>query len=404
MRGFTEPVRHAVVGLGGAGRGHARATAASHFGILVAVADPDAEARRWAEQRFGVPTFENHQKLLEWGMADSVSLAIPHHPKDAAAFDCIEMGLHVLVEKPLAIRIGTARRLVEAADRRGVWLSVGHQYRTFGAPQTIKRVLDDGSLGAVADVLWTWHQFRPDAYFERQPWLRSPAEAGGGLLALQLAHDLDLLVWLFGSPRSVTAVLRDALHRQATEDAAAAIIEFDSGPCVTLQASINRPPAHVVRHVVGDRGMLVLPAVEGLVSDADEDIRLGLFDPPLTAARRILDGTHAQPAIRWERAKKVPALGSEPRWKRPRRVWRRLGLYRPRPGRAALLDSFFRSVRTGSEPLVSGRSALPSVELRNAMVVSSVEGRTVDMPLDADEVDRVYDQLEQPESINREEP
>jgi predicted dehydrogenase len=320
---------------------------------------------------------------------------MPHRTKDAAALECIEAGLHVFVEKPLAVRVGTARALIEAADRRGVHLAVGHQYRTFRTPQTIKRTLASGRLGPVMEVLWTWHQFRTDRYFDQKPWIGALAESGGGALVLQLAHDLDLLVWLLGPPARVSALLSDSLHGRDGEDAVSAIIEFTQGATVTFQASINRPQSHVIRHIIGERAMLVVPSVAGLVSDEPEDLVLGIFEPPLPQALGKLEGSHAQPEVRWKRVRTKRPLGAEPGWKRPRRLWRRLDAYQNRPGPAAVLDSFFREIRGGEESLATGRSALPSVELRNAMVLSSVEGRRVELPLDAAEIDRLYDLIEQ---------
>ena len=391
----AEKVRHAIVGVGAIGRVHARSTASSPFAELVAVVDPDAVARDWARQRLGVRGFDNHHDLIEARLVDAVSVATPHRMKDRITLECIEAGLHVYTEKPLAIRIGTARQLVEAANRKGVRLTVGHQYRTFRTSQTIKRLIARGDLGPVRDVLWTWHQFRPARYFDEKTWRRNSSDAGGGLLVLQLAHDLDLLAWLLGRATSVSALLRDGMHGLGSEDLVSAVIEFDGGAIVTLQASINRPPAHVVRHIIGNRAMLVLPSVNSIISDERDEIWLGRFEPALDVALRQLRSSHDQPQIRWERVPPVPALGEEPGWKRPRRLWRAFGAYRHRPGVSALLDSFFLDVLGRGVSLVPAQSALPSVEIRNAMVLSAAMGARVALPIDEEEVDRVYAGIEQ---------
>lgn len=391
----TDPVRHAVIGLGRVGRRHAQAIATSRFGELVAVVDPDSEARAWAVDRYGVRAFPTYIDLLGAGLVESVTLAIPHRLKDRAALECVEAGLHVYVEKPLAILVGTARRLVAAAEESNVSLTVGHQYRTFRTPQTIKRLIDSETLGQLDEVLWTWHQFRTDLYFEGKPWQQSWAEAGGGLLALQLAHDLDLLAWLMGPPSRVTALLRDHLHGRGIEDSASAILEFESGAVATVQASVNRPTAHILRHIVGDRAMLVIPDARSIVSDEPEELLLGRFDLPLRNALGELRESHAQPGIHWEQLSQLPQLGAEPKWKRPRKVWRKLGMYSNRRGKAAVVDSFFQEIRGRGKSLVPASSALASVELRNAMVLSSLESRSIELPLDGEEVKRVYDRIEQ---------
>lgn len=375
----SDPVRHAVIGLGGFGSEHARATHTSKFGDLIAVVDSDPEARRRITDSYPATHFRDHQSLIEAGTAESVSIALPHSVKDDVARDCLAAGLHVYVEKPLALRATTARQLVAMADSAGVRFSVGHQYRTFRGYRTIERLLRSGAVGEVHQILWTWHQFRSDAYFERTPWLDDWDRSGGGLLPLQLAHDLDLICWLFGSPLRVGAFVGETLHHRGVEDLATAFVEFRSGAVATLQASLNRPGSYVVRQIVGDRGMIVVPASLSMTTDHNDGILFGRFEHPLTEAVRYPDG-HSQPTVEWETVVLSRAQGEEAPWKRPRRVWRRLGLSRARRGMEATLDSFFRSIRDRGELLVDARSAIPGVELREAMIVSAATGGIVDIP------------------------
>lgn len=262
--------------------------------------------------------------------------------------------------------------------------------------QTLKALLEEETLGELHQVLWTWHFFQPNDYFESKPWKKKWTESGGGLVALQLTHDLDLLCWLLGPARRVGALLSDQLHGQGVEDSASAIIEFEQGVVVTVQASYNRPWESVVRQVVGERGMVVIQGARSLTYDRGEDIRLGLFEPPPrsivgSAPSQVDDPPASQPRVNWRTVPSRPAIGQVAWWKRPSRVWKKLGLYRERREYFATIDNFFGAIRSREPLLISGRSALPEVMLRNAIVLSAVTGRFVEVPSDMEECRAAYD-------------
>lgn len=384
----SNPVRHAVIGFGHFGSVHAQAADTSRKGALVAVVDSAAPRRAEAGRRFAVPTFSSHRELISSGIAESVSIALPHRLKDEVAAECLRSGLHAYVEKPLAIRHDTARSLVESAEDRGLQLTVGHQYRTFAGPRTLKKALEDEIIGDVQQVLWTWHDFMP-AYIREPSWHSRWDTAGGGLLALQLAHDLDLLCWLFGGAKRVSATIANKQYGLEVEDLAAAVVEFESGAVAVLQASFNRPGVQVVRQIAGDRGLISLQATRSLTYDRGEDIRVGIYERPLISAPQAPPGLQLH--VDWQPLTLLPAIGQEKRWKRPRRIWRKLGLYQQRRGMWAVLDSLFAVIRGQGELLVSARSALPGVALRNAMVVSAVSGKFENIPVDKERVRSAYE-------------
>lgn len=384
----SNPVRHAVIGFGRFGPHHAQATVTSRKGNLVAVVDIDPERCVEAGRRFGVPTFSNHGDLISSGLAESVSIALPHHLKDQVAADCLHSGLHAYVEKPLAIRHDTASSLVRSAEVGGLQLAVGHQYRTFAGPQTLKRAIEDGLIGDIHQVLWMWHDFKP-TYIREPAWHAHWETAGGGLLALQLTHDLDLLCWLFGPAKRVGASIANEQYGLEVEDLAAAVIQFESGAIAVLQASFNRPGALVVRQIAGDRGLIALQAARSLSYDRGEDVLIGIYERPLGTAEQADPGSQLPVDMRPLPTR--PAIGQEKRWKRPGRVWRKLGLYQERRDISAILDSLFDAIRGRGELLVTAKSALPEVLLRNAMVVSAVSGRFESIPVDMDRVRSAYD-------------
>ncbi|MBI4567967.1 MAG: Gfo/Idh/MocA family oxidoreductase, partial [Planctomycetes bacterium] len=118
------PLRVAVVGVGHLGRHHLRKYAAVEGVRLVAAVDPSPAAREWAVKNASVPATESLGDII--GRVDAVTVATPtaHHLE--VALPLIEAGIHVLVEKPITTTVAEARRLIEAARRRGVVLQIGH--------------------------------------------------------------------------------------------------------------------------------------------------------------------------------------------------------------------------------------------------------------------------------------
>jgi predicted dehydrogenase len=120
-------LRCAVIGAGYLGRFHAQKYAGLADCELVGVADPAPEARERLRTELGVPGFADHHELL--GRVDAVSIATPTGLHHAVARDFLEVGAHVLVEKPITATADEARELIAIAGRRGLVLQVGHLER-----------------------------------------------------------------------------------------------------------------------------------------------------------------------------------------------------------------------------------------------------------------------------------
>ncbi|HSJ28542.1 MAG TPA: Gfo/Idh/MocA family oxidoreductase [Acidimicrobiia bacterium] len=218
-----DEVRIAVVGVGLIGRRHVAAIGAASGVRLAALVDPASPARSLGDE-LGVPWFPDLGELPE-GLADGVILATPNAMHVDGGLACIARGLPVLIEKPLAIDVSGARRLVEAAAAAGVQLLVGHHRRHNPIVATAKEVIESGEIGRVVSVQGMFWLRKPDDYFE-VAWRREP---GAGPVLLNLIHDIDLLRHLVGEIVSVQAVASNGVRGNSVEDAAAAIFEFESG-------------------------------------------------------------------------------------------------------------------------------------------------------------------------------
>lgn len=194
----------AIIGCGDVSVVHAEALEALEITRLIAVVDTDPQARRHAEQRWGVPGFATTAELLESCAPDVVHICTPHDQHVGPALEALAAGVHVLLEKPIAHTAAEARRLVEAAERSTARIGVCLQNRYNATAQAAHEILAAGELGEVlgasASVVWT----RPAGYYRSKPWRGRWRHAGGGLLINQALHTIDLLHWLVGEVEDVS--------------------------------------------------------------------------------------------------------------------------------------------------------------------------------------------------------
>lgn len=222
--------RIAVVGAGLVGRRHIDALRVAQGVSLSAIVDPDPDSATLAPE---VPHFDDLPALLAAGIADGVYLATPNRLHLAGGLACLEAGLPVLVEKPLADNLDDARTLVTVAERTGTPLAVGHHRRHNPLIAKAKALMLDGALGPVAAVQGSAMLRKPEDYFA-PAWRREP---GAGPILVNLIHDVDLLAWLCGPIEAVQCMASNALRGFANEDTAAITLRFASGAVGTIAVS-----------------------------------------------------------------------------------------------------------------------------------------------------------------------
>ena len=364
-------LRHAVVGVKGVGRGHLRSIRQVPDAELVAVCDLDREAVEGVARELGVRPFTDYRALLSAGGIDAVSLCVPHSLHAPMTLDALDAGLHVLVEKPIANTVAEADRVVEKARVRGLTVATGHQYRTYKAARTMKRLIADGEIGTITRVLWTWLELRPESYYARDVWRCTWKGAGGGVLMNQTSHDLDLICWLVGDPVEVSGMIGNWGHAAEIEDFVCATVRFANDALGSIQLSTLTPRGLSLRQISGDRGTLDIRDVKSLASDSEDEIRLGRHSPPVRSCIQNAGAITAQAETRWETVPYAPGEG----------------------GQAALVRDFVSAVQNGHDPMVPPEEARRVVELINAVVLSSFTRRTVRLPVDREEYETLFRRL-----------
>jgi len=234
-RAGTKSERRLRIGVAGLGRAFTLmlpTLAADPRVELCAAADPRAEATRQFAADFRAPTYPSVEALCADPGVDVIYVATPHRDHAAHAILATAHGKHVLVEKPMAFTLEECGRMIDAAERAGVFLIVGHSH-SFDRPILRARELiasgDFGALRMINAQYYTDFLYRPRRQDELDTTL------GGGVLYSQCAHQVDIVRLLGGGlVQSVRAHAGAWDAARPTEGAYAALLTFGDGTFASL--------------------------------------------------------------------------------------------------------------------------------------------------------------------------
>jgi predicted dehydrogenase len=170
-----------------------------------------------------------------------------------------QQGLHVLVEKPIAVSSEQSATLIAACEKANVKLGVIFQDRFKPEIRRLRNLLREGTLGRIllADARMKW--YRPPDYYSQSRWRGTWRMDGGGALINQGSHTVDLLLSLLGDVTRVQAKTATLLHSIETEDTAVALLEFTGGALATLLATTAAYPGYSRRiEITGTEGTVIL--------------------------------------------------------------------------------------------------------------------------------------------------
>ncbi|MBF0809713.1 Gfo/Idh/MocA family oxidoreductase [Staphylococcus xylosus] len=216
-----------VVGLGDISQIHIHAIQKNPKAQLIAVCDEDMTLKN----KVPYSNFYNDlNSMLDSETLDCVHICLPHHLHVSATTTCVERGVHVLQEKPLAVNAKEGLELV-TLQRQFPEIKIGicFQNRYNDTFQTLNRIVRSGQYGEVIGVkgLVTW--FRPESYYAEKPWRGQMDYAGGGVLINQSIHTLDLMQLLCGNIASIKGTVSQLLDYDIeVEDTASAHIKFEN--------------------------------------------------------------------------------------------------------------------------------------------------------------------------------
>lgn len=225
-------VRIAVAGAGVMGVRHIEAIRSCHEAELAGIVDPSGSAAAFAE-RENIPCFASLEDAFSAASLDAVILATPNQHHVEGGLQCVEAGVPLLVEKPLATDLAGALQLVERAEALNVSLLTGHHRRHNPLVQAAKARIEAGDLGRIVGAHGMFWAMKPDEYFDVS-WRR---QKGAGPVYLNFIHDIDLMRHLVGEVASVQAIETNAIRGNEVEDAAGMLMTFDNGAIGTFTVS-----------------------------------------------------------------------------------------------------------------------------------------------------------------------
>ena len=352
-------LRYGLIGAGVVAGMHLEAIAALDV-ELVGIAALDRDAAEARGREYGCRAFGESDKLLAEGL-DVVVVGTPHPSHAELTIAALETGAHVLCEKPLAPEAREADEMINAADNAGRLLGVCFQQRFRPVIAAAHRLVGDGRIGALVRASIVDPLYRPNAYYRAAGWRGTWKGEGGGVLMNQAPHTLDLLCHLAGPPETVWGVAQRRAQPMEAEDTATALLSFAGGAVGTLAVSTLEPGLQRIE-LVGDCGRIEIVG-ESLVFER--------FEPPISQHLTSASEMFAAPVCVAEPVELPPGRGDH----------------------LAVHADFAAAVREGREPRVPAREALCSLELANAIVLSTHEKCAVALPVDRNKYAKLLAEL-----------
>ena len=360
-------VRLGVIGCGGMAQNHMEYFSKVRGLEFVAACDVDAGALDRVRTKYGIRAFADGFDLIRSGEVDAILIATPHwfHPEYALAG--FEAGVHVLVEKPVAVTAKQAEQVNRAyteASHTGLVYSAMFSLRTRAEWRFVKRMLEQDRIGDLMRVSWTittW--FRTQAYYDSGGWRATWKGEGGGVLINQCPHQLDLFYWFVGMPKRVQAIAGLGKHHNIeVEDEVVAMMEFANGAVGTFITSTGEAPGVNRLEIVGDKGTLVV---------GDGGITL------------IENGIPAREFC----------ATSTGRFDRPERTNYAIEPGGKNPDHQGITENFVNAILHGEKLIAPATEGIHGLELGNAMLMAGITRKAVKIPTDREAYDELIREL-----------
>ena len=350
-------VRIGVIGLGNMGNFHIEYLAGNEIpgAELKAVCDVDPAQLARAKSRVGegVEAYGDADDLLRSNGIDAVIIATPHYDHPPLAIKAFGHGLHVLCEKPAGVYTRQVREMNAAAEKSGLVFGLMFNQRTLGEHRKLKELVDSGELGELRRtnyIITSW--FRAQSYYDSGGWRATWAGEGGGVLANQCPHNLDLWQWICGMPVRIRAFCGfGKYHDIEVEDDVTAYAEYENGATGVFITTTGESPGTNRMEITGDNGKVVME--EGRITFWRNRTPANIFN-------REWKGGFGSPET-WKCEIPFRAGGEEHR---------------------GITKDWVRAIREETPLIAPGVEGIQGVELANAMLLSAWTDGWVDIPVD----------------------
>ena len=346
-------VRIGVVGLGNMGSIH---ISNIEKGLvsgarLAAVCDVVPEKMKRFDGKY--KCYTDSRELIRSGEVDMVMVETPHYSHTTIGADALSCGVHTLVEKPISVHKADCLRLIAAHKDKKVLFGAMFNQRTDPHYTKLREIISKGMLGEITRVNWIITNWvRTQSYYDGGGWRATWKGEGGGVLMNQCPHQLDLMQWLFGMPASVRAFCDfGKWHDIEVEDNVTAYLKYPNGATGVFITTTGEAPGTNRLEVCGENGKIVIE------------------DGKITWTRNVTG------QLEFLRT-------CEDSFSRPD-TWT-IDIPAPNNGKqhVGILQNFVDAILKGTPLIAPAEEGIHSVELANAMILSSLKGKEIELPLD----------------------
>ncbi len=261
--------RSAVVGVGTVGSWHCRILGKIENNKLVAVCDKDPEKAKQTLAKIGIenlPIYSDLKEMLTKEQIDVVHVCTPSGDHMSPAITAMEMGKNVICEKPMEIELDRIDKMIAAAKKNNVKLAGIFQNRWNTANAALKQAAVEDRYGRVSFAGCYTPWYRTDEYYREGGWRGTWKLDGGGAIMNQSVHAVDLLQWIAGPIKSVSAYMGTRIHKEIeVEDTLTCSVQFESGAFGVIVGTTAMYPGISVRiEIGGENGTAVTEYGQGL--------------------------------------------------------------------------------------------------------------------------------------------
>lgn len=259
-------MRYALIGCGRIATNHIKAVLNNHL-ELIAVCDIREEqmenllSKHSLQEDTKIKRYTDYRQMIAENALDLVSIATESGSHAEIALYCIDHGIHVIIEKPMAMNMQDADEIIRRSKEKNVKVSACHQNRFNIAVQELRKALEAGRFGRLShgSIHVRWN--RNKDYYDQAPW-RGKWVTDGGALMNQCIHGIDLLRWMMGNEvEEVYGQTRRQFHGYLeAEDVGMAVIKFKNGAIATVEGTTNVYPQNLEEtlYVFGEKGTVKL--------------------------------------------------------------------------------------------------------------------------------------------------
>lgn len=255
-------MKYALIGCGRIATNHMKAAINNKLEII-AVCDVIPEkmeellAKHELQGDASIKRYEDYKKMIEEEKPELISIATESGLHAEIALYCIEKGVNLIIEKPMAMSIEDADKIIRLSEEKGVKVSACHQNRFNVAIQQLRQAMEGGRFGKLShgSIHVRWN--RNKGYYTQAPWRGTWAQDGGALMN-QCIHGIDLLRWMMGDEiEEIYGATRQQFHDYLeAEDVGMAVIKFKNGAIGTIEGTTNVYPKNLEEtlYIFGENG------------------------------------------------------------------------------------------------------------------------------------------------------